>query len=195
MASRTRSSSLAASPSAASRTSSALGGSSSRPPPLPVTSATARETDSSIGAGVVAVGALDEHAELVEHRAVAAGGEDVEQRLRGEDLPDRRGERRPAGLGPDPHDLRQRVEQAVAGGVRAEVDVERGDEPGRKVVLGGANGDPRCDGRDGLVADVLVDRSAASHSGAVSTPVSRPSPWSASTSDSPETRCRVSASG
>ena len=53
MASRTRSSSLAASPSAASRTSSALGGSSSSPPPLPVTSATARETDSSIGAGVV----------------------------------------------------------------------------------------------------------------------------------------------
>ena len=38
-------------------------------------------------------------------------------------------------------------------------------------------------------------RSAASQRGAVSTPVSRPSPWSASTSDSPETRWSVSASG
>ena len=104
-----------------------------------------------------AVGALDEHPELVEHGAVAAGREDVEQRLGREDLADRRRERRPAGLGPDPHDLRQRVEQAVARGVRAEMDVERGDEAGRKVVLGRAHGDPRRDGRDGLVADVLVD--------------------------------------
>ena len=42
--------------------------------------------------------------------------------------------------------------------MRAEVDVERGDEAGRQVVLGGPNGDPRRDGRDGLVADVLVDQ-------------------------------------
>ena len=55
-------------------------------------------------------------------------------------------------------DLGQRVEQAVAGGMGAEVDVERGDEPGRQVVLGGPNGDPRRDGSDGLVPDVLVDQ-------------------------------------
>ena len=41
--------------------------------------------------------------------------------------------------------------------MRAEVDVERRDEPCRQVVLGGANRDPRRDGRDRLVADVLVD--------------------------------------
>ena len=107
-----------------------------------------------------AVGTLDQHPELVQHRAVATRGEDVEECLRGEDLADRRRERRPAGLGPDAHDLGQRVEQAIAGGVRAEVDVERGDEAGRQVVLGSANGDARRHGCDGLVADVLVDEVA-----------------------------------
>ena len=44
--------------------------------------------------------------------------------------------------------------------MRAQVDVERGDEAGREVVLGRANGDARRDGCDGLVADVLVDEVA-----------------------------------
>ncbi len=105
----------------------------------------------------VAVGALDELAKLVEHGAVPTGGEDVEQRLRGEDLADRRRQRRPAGLGADAADFGQGVEQAVAGGMGAQVDVERCDEPGREVVLDGAHGDPGGDRGDGLVADVLVD--------------------------------------
>ena len=36
------------------------------------------------------------------------------------------------------------------------MSVERGDEPGRNLVLGGAHGDPRRERGDGLVADVLV---------------------------------------
>ena len=47
-------------------------------------------------------------AELVEDRAVAARREHVEQRLRAEDLADRRRERRPAGLLADAHDLVER---------------------------------------------------------------------------------------
>ena len=105
-----------------------------------------------------AVPTFHQQAELVQHRAVAAGRENVEQRLRREDLSDRSGEWRPPRFGSDATDLGQRVEEAIAGSVRAEVNVERGDEPGRQVVLGGPNGDPRCDGSDGLVPDVLVDQ-------------------------------------
>ena len=94
------------------------------------------------------------------------------------------------------HDLGQRVEQPVAGRVRAEMDVERGDETGGKVVLGRAHGDARRDGRDRRVADVLVDdvRRLPQVRGR-RRPSARPSPSSVSTSDSPETRCSVSASG
>ena len=81
----------------------------------------------------------------------------MDQRLRGEDLADRRGERRPAGLAPDLLQLVERLEQAVVGRVRAQVRVERRDEAGRQVVLGGAHGDPRRVRRHDLVADVLVD--------------------------------------
>ena len=142
-----------------------------------------------------AVGTFDQHPELVQDRAVATGGEDVEERLRGEDLADRRRERRPAGLGPDAHHLGERVEQAITGGVRAEVNVESCDKACRKVVFGGANGDARRTGATGWSPMCSSTRSHASQSGAVSTPVSRPRPWSASTSDSPETRWSVSASG
>ena len=107
-----------------------------------------------------AVRALDQHPKLVEHGAVAARREHVQQRLRGKDLADRGGERRPAGLGADAHDLGQRVEQAVAGSVRTQMNVERGDEACGKVVFGGPNRDARRDGRDRLVADVLVDEIA-----------------------------------
>ena len=109
------------------------------------------------GAGRAAEAALDERAELVDDRPVAAGREHVDQRLRGEDLADRRGERRPARLAPDLLQLVERLEQAIVGGVRAQVRVERRDEPGRQVVLRRAHGDPRRVRRHDLVADVLVD--------------------------------------
>ncbi len=41
--------------------------------------------------------------------------------------------------------------------MRAQMHLERGHEAGRQVILGRANGDPRSDRRNGLVADVLVD--------------------------------------
>ena len=81
----------------------------------------------------------------------------MDQRLRGQDLADRRSERRPAGLAPDLLQLVERLQQAIVGGVGAEVRVERRDEPGREVVLRGADGDPRRVRRHDLVADVLVD--------------------------------------
>ena len=81
----------------------------------------------------------------------------MEKRLRGEDLPDRCRERRPSGLGADAPDLLEDVEQAIGRGVRAQVHVERRDEARREVVLGGADGDARCDVPDRLVADELVD--------------------------------------
>jgi hypothetical protein len=48
-----------------------------------------------------AVTTLEEIAQLVDDDVPALRREDVEERLRAEDLPDRRGERRPAGLAPD----------------------------------------------------------------------------------------------
>ena len=104
-----------------------------------------------------AVAALHELAELVDDGAVAPRLEYVEKRLRGEDLADRRRERRPSGLRADAPDLLEDVEQAIGGGVRAQVHVERRDETRREVVLRRADGDARRDGRDRLVADPLVD--------------------------------------
>ena len=153
---RTSSSSLAARPSACSRTSSVVTGSSA--------GAVRRreELDRALDRRVdrlrrLAVAALDELAELVDDGAVAPRLEHVEQRLRREDLADRRGERRPARLRADATDLLEHLEQAIGRGVRAQMDVERGDEARREVVLGRANGDPRRDRRDRLVPDVLVD--------------------------------------
>ena len=54
-------------------------------------------------------------------------------------------------------DLDEHLQQPIAGLVRAQMDVERGDEPCRKVVLGRPHRDPRRHGRHRLVADVLVD--------------------------------------
>ena len=81
----------------------------------------------------------------------------MEKRLRGENLADRCRERRPPGLGADAPDLLEDVEQAIGGGVRAQVHVERRDETRGEVVLRRADGDARCDVRDRLVADELVD--------------------------------------
>ena len=106
----------------------------------------------------LAVPAFDEQPELVQHGAVAPRREDVQQRLGGENLPDRCRKRRPARLGADAADLRERVEQTVSRRVGAQVHVERRHEACREVVLGGADGDAGRDRRHGLVADVLVDR-------------------------------------
>ena len=153
---RTSSSSLAARPSACSRTSSVVTGSSVSWP------GGVKEPDRALDGGVDglggrAVAALDELAKLIDHRSVATRLEHVQERLRREDLPDRRRERRPTGLGADATDLLEHLQQPIRGGVRAKVHLERCDEPGREVVLCGANGDARSDGRDGLVADPLVD--------------------------------------
>ena len=104
-----------------------------------------------------AVAALDERTELVDHGAVAPRLQHVQKRLRGEYLADRRRERRPSRLGTHPSDLLEDVQEPVGGGVGAQMHLERGDEPGGKVVLGGSHGDSRSDRRDGLVPDVLVD--------------------------------------
>ncbi len=156
IAMRTSSSSLAARPSACSRTSSVVTGSSAS------CAGRREQLDRALDRRVDrlrrhAVAALDELAELVDDGAVAPRLEHVQERLRGEDLADRRRERRPARLGADAPDLLEHLEQPVGGGVRAEMDVERRDEAGREVVLGRAHGDARRDGRDRLVADVLVD--------------------------------------
>src|SRR5207302_7355176 len=70
-----------------------------------------------------AVPALDEGAKLVDHRAVAACLENVQQRLRGEDLPDGGGERRPSRLAPHATDLLEHLEEPVGGGVGPQMDV------------------------------------------------------------------------
>ena len=120
-------------------------------------SATARWTAGSIGPGGVPkrpITSARSSSTIVE---VAARGEDVEQRLRGEHLADRRGERRPADLGADQVELLEHLLEAVAGALRAQRRVDAGDEAGGQVVLRGADGDARRERRDGLVADVLVD--------------------------------------
>ncbi len=104
-----------------------------------------------------AVPALDELAELVDDGPVAPRLEHVEKRLGGQDLPDRRRQRRPAGLGPDPPHLLEHLEQPIGRGMGAQMDVERRHEAGREVELGRAHGDSRSNVRDRLVADVLVD--------------------------------------
>ena len=70
------------------------------------------------------VPAADQRAELVHNDLVTGGGEHVYERLGSEDLPDRRGQRRPAGLGPDPGQLGEDFVDTVAGGLRAELSVE-----------------------------------------------------------------------
>ena len=152
-ASSNSSSSLAASPPASSRRASrSIGGSGSAPK-----FSTARIRAASTGPGRAAEPARHEVAQLVDHRRVPVRGQDVEEGLRGDDLPDRRGERRRTDLFAHPADLVDHLVQAVARGLRSQLHVERRDEADRKLVLRGANGDARRERRDGLVADVLVD--------------------------------------
>ena len=104
-----------------------------------------------------AIGPGDEQAELVEDSPVAPGREDVEERLRAEDLSDRRRKRRPARLLANADDLHQGVEQAISRRMCTQVRVERCDEPCGEVVLGGAHRDAGRKRRQRLVPDVLVD--------------------------------------
>ena len=98
-----------------------------------------------------------EIAELVDRRRVAIRAEHVEQRLRRDDLPDRRGERRRADLAAHAVDLDEHLVEPVAGRLPAQLHLERRDQPNRQLVLRRADRDPRRERRDGLVADVLVD--------------------------------------
>ena len=82
----------------------------------------------------------------------------MEERLRGEDLADRRGERRRADLGADPRELVEHLVEPVAAALeRAGCASSAATSPAGRLVLGRADGDPRRERRDRLVADVLVD--------------------------------------
>jgi hypothetical protein len=100
---------------------------------------------------------LHEVAQLVDHRRVAVRRQDVQQRLRGDDLPDRRGERRRADFLADAIDLVEHLVEPVVGRLRAKLHVEGADEPDGELPLRRSDGDPRRDRRDRLVAAVLVD--------------------------------------
>src|SRR5215217_4838897 len=137
--------------------------------------------------------ALHEIAKLVHDQAVPRRREHVDERLRAENLADRRGQRRPAGLGADPPELVEHLVDPVAGGMRPELRIEARDQPGRDVVLRGATRGAR--GVTGSSPMCSSTRSAARQSASTSTPLSRPSPASACASASPETRWRVRATG
>ena len=82
----------------------------------------------------------------------------MQERLRGEDLPDRRGERRPADLLADACELVEHLVEPVAGSRCARSCASSAaTRPARQAVLRGADGDARRERRDRLVADVLVD--------------------------------------
>ena len=81
----------------------------------------------------------------------------MDERLRAEHLPDRRGQRRPAGLGADALELVEHGVEPVAEALAPQAVVELGDEPGRQVVLGRAHGDSRRNGRNRILAERLVD--------------------------------------
>ncbi len=97
-----------------------------------------------------------ERAHLVEQRKVAARREDVDDRLRGEHLADRRGERRPARLGPDPVELCEHLVEPVAGALGPQGLLDSGHDARRHVVAGGQHRDARDERAHDLVADVLV---------------------------------------
>ena len=100
---------------------------------------------------------LEQIAQLVDDRLVAGRRENVDDRLRREDLADRCGNRRRTGLAADHGQLVEDVVEAVGGPVRAEPGVDCRDEARRQLVLGGAHRDPRREGGDRIVADELVD--------------------------------------
>ena len=98
----------------------------------------------------------DEGLQLVDDGLIALCRKDVHERLRAQDLPDRRGERRRADFGADSRHLLQHLVDAVARRVGAQMDVERGHETRWQAVLRSE----RCDAgrcrRHRLVADELI---------------------------------------
>ncbi len=100
---------------------------------------------------------FDQVAQLVDHGRVTVRGQNVQQRLRSDDLPDRRRERRRADFRADLVELVEYLVEAIACGPSTQLDVEGGDNSDGNLALRGAHGDARRDRRDGLVADVLVD--------------------------------------
>ena len=104
-----------------------------------------------------AEGAGDEAPHLVDDDEVAARREDVDDRLRGEHLADRRRERRPARLRADPVELLEHLVEPVVGAFRLQRVVDPGDDARRQVVARREHGDARHERSHELVADVLVD--------------------------------------
>ena len=107
--------------------------------------------------GRVAEAAADEVAQLVDDRPVAVRAEHVDERLRGDDVPHRRGERRRAGLDADAVDLVEHLVEPAARVARAQLDVGRADDRDRNLPPRRPHGDPRQQRRRGRVAEVLVD--------------------------------------
>ena len=127
-ASRHNSSSLAARPSAtAPAESTSSGRSSGRSPPDELDGALNGRVD---GGRRCAEPPGDQRLQLVHDRLVALGGEHVNERLGGENLADGRRKRRRAHLGANPRELVEHLVDAIACGVRTEMDVERGHQPG-----------------------------------------------------------------
>ena len=194
--SRSSSSSLAAMPAGAARAPRRSGGATSSSLSGSCVSWTTRSSAGSIGAGGVPKRAGDEARTSSTIDEVAARREDVDDRLRGEHLADRRRERRPAGLRADPVELLEHLVEPVAGAFRraATWSIPATTLAGRScraasTAMRGTSGvtssSPMCSST----------RSVASQSASTSTPGSSPMPPSASASASPETRCSVSASG
>ena len=111
-------------------------------------SSTARPTRRVDRPGRGAEAALDQVAQLVDDRLVAGRREDVHQRLRGEDLADRRGERRRAGLDAD-RDRARRAPRRGGRRPRARAAARRARRRGPTGILcsRGAHGDPRRERR------------------------------------------------
>ena len=120
-------------------------------------SSTARWSAGSIGPGRVAEPAEDQVAELVDDRGVPVRAEDVDERLGGDDLAERRGERRRTGLDANALDLVEHLVEPVAVAAAAKVRVDDRDEPRRQLAPRRAHRDARQERADRHVADVLVD--------------------------------------
>ncbi len=105
----------------------------------------------------MAEAALHEVAQLVDDRPVPVRAEHVDERLRRDDLADRRGERRRPRLLAHALDLVEHLVEASAGTAGAQLRVDRRDEPDRHLAPRRPDGDAWQERRHRHVADVLVD--------------------------------------
>src|SRR5579862_78555 len=99
----------------------------------------------------------NEVAKLVDDRRVAIGAEDVDERLRGDDLSDRCGERRRSRLLAHAVDLVEHFVEATVRTARPQLRVDRRDDPDRDLALRGTDRDAGHEPRHRHIADVLVD--------------------------------------